>query len=75
MTLICVDKPELSGLLALAFAVCSKIGVLVDTYMESTGAHGVGSLVGTVDLIGVRCDRDGLPCGKFTAVDALRMLG
>ena len=59
MALICVDKPELRGLLALAFAVCSKIGIFVDTYMDSPGACGVGSVVGTVDLTGARGDWEG----------------
>lgn len=74
MTLICVDKPELRGLLALAFAVCSKIGIFVDTYIDSTGACGAGSVVGIVDLTGARGDCDGLLCDELADVDAVQML-
>ena len=74
MTLICVDKSGLRGLLALAFAVCSKIGIFVETYMDSTGACGVGSVVGTVDLTGAHDDCVGLPSDELADVDAVQML-
>ena len=74
MTLICVDRPELRGLLAHAFAVCSKIGIFVNTYMDSTRACPVGSVVGIVDQTGARGDCEGLACDELADLDAVQML-